>query len=773
MRHLYYTLQTLLRGHGGTAEKIISLTLGLAMGVLLFAQIAYELSFDRFYPNPDTLVMLRMRNVTKGAPEPEYNYGTYRPAAADLSEAFPELVESACLTSNFWRPAFYKDDKKLDDIQTLFADTAYFATTGLTLLKGDPKDLALHSNAFISESMARRLYGDESPIGKELSVEKLYNVTIRGVYADVPRNSIMPHDLLLPMAAMDWAYGAGTWGTNNLYGVLFRLKQPADVEAMNSRIQKAVEQYTDPHLGDDVVTEYSVLPLYKVYRSLPDSTRRLVILGVLGFSIFFVSILNYVLRAVAAMNRRAKQVGVHKCSGADGRHILSMFLWETGLLVAASILCGGALLWLLRGQVEELLGSRLSDLFTWQTLYVPLGTVLLLFLVAGVVPGRIYARIPVTQVFRRYTDGKRSWKRGLLTVQFIGVAFIGGMLLTTVWQYHDLMTRSVGFRAEGLAVGTVTGNIERAQGVADAIRREPYVEAVAGSGTSLLAHYSTNRLTDNQGNFICPLHFTLMDKEMPQVTGLQLLEGHWPQHRGEAVVGRKTVETLKWGDTAIGRQLPIDPSWAGLEEPAIVTGVVENVRNMGFFQGQTCTAFILNDRVRTFNVRLKAPLDDNLKRLNAFIKSAYPDLSLEFTTYQDIRREQNASVSTFRNTVWVTTACIILIVLMGLIGYVSDETQRRSKEIAVRKVNGAEASDILRLLSLDILKIAVLAVAAGMAAAWYVSGQWMQQFADSRLLSPAWYALLALLLLVLIVAIVVLKAWRIANENPVLSIKSE
>ena len=139
------------------------------------------------------------------------------------------------------------------------------------------------------------------------------------------------------------------------------------------------------------------------------------------------------------MSRRAKLVGVHKCSGADGWHILSMFLWETGLLVTASILCGGVLLWLLREQVEELLGSRLTDLFTWQTLYVPLGTVLLLFLVAGVVPGRIYARIPVTQVFRRYTDGKRSWKRGLLTVQFIGVSFIGGLLLTTVWQYHDLM----------------------------------------------------------------------------------------------------------------------------------------------------------------------------------------------------------------------------------------------------------------------------------------------------------------------------------------------
>lgn len=773
MRHLYYTIQTLLRGHGGTVEKIISLTLGLVMGVLLFSQIAYELSFDRFYQNPETLVMLRMREVRQGVPDREYNYGTYRPAAADLSEAFPDLVESACLTSDFWKPAFYKDDKKLEDIQVLFADTAYFQTTGLQLLKGNPNDLAMQGNAFISQRKARELYGDEDPIGKELSVEKMFNVTIRGVYADIPHNSIMPHDLLLSISATDWVFGRGTWGMNNVYGILFRLKSPADVDAMNSRIQKAVEQYTDTHLGDDVTTEYSILPLYEVYRSFPDSVRRLVILGVLGFSIFFVSILNYVLRVVASMGHRAKTVGVHKCCGSDGWHIFLMFLWETGLLVAVSILCGGVLLWLLREPVEELLGNRLADLFTWQMLYVPLGTVLLLFVVAGVIPGRIYARIPVTQVFRRYTEGKHAWKRGLLFFQFIGVAFIGGLLLTTVWQYHDLMNRSVGFRTEGLAVATVTGHIQRAQGVADAIRREPYVEAVAGSGSNLLAHYSTNRLTDNQGNFICPLHFTQIDKDFPRVTGIRLIEGTWPQHRGEAVVGRTTVETLKWGDTAIGRQLPIEPSWAGLEEPPVVVGVVEDVRNMGFFQEQTCTAFILNNRIRSFNVRLKAPFDENLKRLNAFVKTTYPDLALEFVAYQDIRREQNADVSTFRNTVWMTTCCIILIVLMGLIGYVSDETQRRSKEIAVRKVNGAEASDILRMFSVDILKIAVVAVAAGMAAAWYVSSQWLQQFADSRLLSPAWYVLLAILLLVLVVAVVVCKAWRIANENPVLSIKSE
>ena len=96
--------------------------------------------------------MLRMREVRQGVPDREYNYGTYRPAAADLSETFPGLIKSACLTSNFWQPTIYKDDKKLENIQTLFADTAYFQTTGLQLLQGTPKDLGVQGNAFISHS---------------------------------------------------------------------------------------------------------------------------------------------------------------------------------------------------------------------------------------------------------------------------------------------------------------------------------------------------------------------------------------------------------------------------------------------------------------------------------------------------------------------------------------------------------------------------------------------------------------------------------------------
>ncbi|WP_281695904.1 ABC transporter permease [Bacteroides clarus] len=773
MRQLYYTIQTLLRGRGSNVVKTVSLTLGLFVGILLFSQIAYEFSYENFYQDPERLVMLRMRNTKDGIPEKGYNYGTYRPAAADLWEAMPEQVECASLTSNFFQATFYKDGKKLEDTPMLCVDTLYFRTTGLEVLKGNPNDLALMQNAFISQSMARRIFGDEDPIGKELSVEKMFNVTIRGIYREVPRNTNFPHEILLSDAVLDWGYGAGTWGTNNIYHILFRLKQPSDVGVMNRRVQKAVEQYTDPHLGESVVTEYSVIPIREIHRSQPDAQRKLLIMGVLGFSIFFVSVMNYVLAAIASMSRRAKMVGVHKCSGAGEGHILGLFLWETGILVLVSTVACLLLMYFFGERIEGMLGARLADLFIWSNLYVPLLTVLLLFVVAGVLPGRMYARIPVTQVFRRYTEGKRSWKRGLLFVQFMGVAFILGVLLTTVWQYREVVSRHVGFQTERLAVGSVNGAIEENEGISDAIRRQPYVEAVACSSKMLLQHYSTNRLTDAQGNFLCPLHFMLIDKDFPKVTGLKLLEGAFPQHVGEAVVGKETVRTMKWQNNVIGRKLPIKPSWAGLQESPTIVGVVDDVRNMGFFNEQTCTAFIMNDRDRTFNVRLKEPEEENLRKLNAFVKEAYPNKMLEFSTYQEIREWQNESVSRFRNIVTVTSGCILLIVLMGLIGYVSDETQRRSKEIAIRKVNGAEASSILRLLSAGILKVAVGAVLIGIAFSWYVSGIWMEQFPDGTLLSPGWFIGVGVALLVLIVLVVVVKAWRIANENPVNSIKSE
>lgn len=784
MRQLYYTIQTLLRGRGSNAVKLISLTLGLLVGILLFSQIVYELNYDTFYKGHERLAMFGTREVSAEGIAGHWEYDTYRPAAAALAESFPELVECATPVFFWYQPDLYIADKKLEETKVLFGDTLYFRTMGIEVLNGDPRQLAQAGNAFLSKSKAQELFGSENPVGKTFSMDKRYDITVRGVYEDVPGNISFPSNVLISLPTVEQNFGRGTWNSNDIYMIYVRLRHEGDLEKLNSRITEAIGRYTDVkdrYNGESM--ECRVLPVTDFYFSSSDNVRRLFILAVLGFSIFFVAGMNYALAAIATIGRRAKMVGVHKCCGADTGHIMGMFLWETGLLMALAVAGSLLLMRLFSDPIEDMLGlSRIGEIFTWQTIWVPALTVVLLFLVAGVLPGRMFARIPVTQVFRRYMDDKRSWKRGLLFVQFLGVAFISGMLATSVNQYHDLMKRDIGFSSERLCVGTATAGfgeffseefVQGAQHVADDIRRQPFVETVGCSEQSMLEHYSSQPVEAEGGSKRSLVHYQYFAKGFPEAVGLELVEGRWPQQPGEALVGENLVKELNWGDQVTGREL-LSARRGSRDGRAKVVGVVRDVRNMGFFQGKTCVAFILDPSLcATFHVRLKAPQHENLVRLNDFVKQAYTQSGISFLSYEEVRSNANASVLRFRNTVYMTSVCILLIVLTGLVGYVSDETQRRSKEIAVRKVNGAEASSILRLLSAGILKVAIGAVVIGIAFAWYVSDIWMEQFPDSTLLSPVWFILLGICLLTLIVLAVVLKAWHIANENPVNSIKSE
>ena len=170
---------------------------------------------------------------------------------------------------------------------------------------------------------------------------------------------------------------------------------------------------------------------------------------------------------------------------------------------------------------------------------------------------------------------------------------------------------------------------------------------------------------------------------------------------------------------------------------------------------------------------MKEPYNENLKRLNEFVENTYPNISLRFILVDQMVKNIYKDVYRFRNSVWITSAFILLIVIMGLIGYVNDETQRRSKEIAIRKVNGAEASHILGLLTRDILYISVISILAGTTVSYFAGQAWLDQFAEQIDLNPLLFAATALFVQLLIVICVVLKAWHIANENPVNSIKAE
>lgn len=773
MRQLYYSIRTLLRERGSNLIRVISLALGLTIGILLFSQIAFELSYEKCYPESEQLAIVRgqVTNLSTGEVMGDdgtnYDYTVFAPTAATLAQDLPgEVTYASCVNSEMENSLYY-EDKLLSDVNYMCVDSCFFQVFGIPLLKGNLKDLMIPRSVFVSEHFARATFGEVNPIGKTLSVDKQQELTIRGVYKDTPANTMLTHDLVISIYTQDGGYQGGFgWKGNDVFYAFLRLRQSSDIEKVNGNIQRVMEKYSSSTF-DDWKIHYSVIPLTQKHLDSSDVQKRLVIYGFLGFAIFFVAIMNYMLISIATLSRRAKGVGVHKCSGASSTHVFGMFLAETGILVLVSVLLSVLLIVNARELIEDLLSVRLSALFTWGTLWVPLLTIVVLFVLAGGVPGRLFSRIPVTQVFRRYTDGKKGWKRSLLFVQFAGVAFVVGLLLVTLLQYSHLMNRDMGINVPGLTEAESWLSREQVVHIKDELRRQPMVADATVATHSVLGQYWTRGLMSNDGKRLATLNLNYVHYNYPEAMGIEIVQGAALKNKEDLLVNEELVRQMKWTDGAVGKQL--------IDVEGTIVGVFANIRNESFYAPQSPMVLIANEEQanHTFNVRLKEPYDENLKRLNAFVEKTFPTVALRFVTVDGMIKQTYKEVYRFRNSVWITSCFILLIVVMGLIGYVNDETQRRSKEIAIRKVNGADASSILKLLMRDILYIASISVLLGATVAYFIGKAWLEQFAEQINLHPAWFALVVQAVLLLVVAVVEFRAWRIANENPVKSIKSE
>lgn len=773
MRQIYYSIRTLLRERGSNLIRVISLSLGLTIGILLFSQIVFELSYENCYPEAERLAMVRAQITNLSTGEimgddgTNYDYTVFAPTANAVAESMPEEVEYASCVLPEREYNIYYEEKLLSDVDYIYVDSCFFQVFGIPLLKGNLKDLIIPGSVFVSERFARETFADEDPVGKILSADKQNTFTIRGVYKDVPENTMLTHDFVVSIYNNNGGYQAGNgWNGNDVFYTFLRLRRESDMDKVNDNIQRVIEKYTETTI-DDWKMDYSIIPLVKRHLDSPDVQKRLVIYGFLGFAIFFVAIMNYMLISIATLSRRAKSVGVHKCSGASSTNIFSMFLAETGILVILSVLLSFLLIFNAREMIEDLLSVRLSSLFTWGTLWVPLLTILVLFVLAGGIPGRLFSRIPVTQVFRRYTDGKKGWKRSLLFVQFTGVSFVLGLLLVTLLQYGHLMNRDMGIDVTGLTEAESWLPKERVEHIKDELRRQPMVEGVTVATHSVLGQYWTRGLMSNDGKRLATLNFNYCHYNYPEVMGIKIIEGTPMKRGGDLLVNEELVRLMRWTDGAVGKRVN---NVAGT-----VVGVFRDIRNESFYAAQSPIILIGTEEQanHTFDVRLKEPFDENLKRLNEYMEKTFPDVSLHFMSVDHMVKDLYKDVYRFRNSVWITSCFILLIVIMGLIGYVNDETQRRSKEIAIRKVNGAEAFHVLRLLTRDILYVSVLSILIGTAVSYFAGRAWLDQFAEQIELNPLLFIGTALFIQLLIIVCVVLKAWHIANENPVNSIKNE
>lgn len=792
MKNFYISFRTLFKKGRHNDIKILSLGVGLAMGLVLIAKVCFELSYDNFYPESDRIFAIQ-ENFSIGDKSNDGFPCVSGGVAPGMKAEIPGVVAATRCERTGEMVMKTPDNKKYTAIFML-ADSCFFDVLPREMLVGNAREtLSRPLYALVSEEMAGKINPDGADvIGKTFEVQTFpgVQITVGGVFKDVPKNTHLYYDVLVSLSTFKAITGWSKddqWLGGDSFNAYVLLQPGLSADDLLQPMAEMLDRHVDSKKLKEQGMTYSIFlrPLGELYASSPATKRMAVMLTAIAFAILFAALMNYVLLVISSMVTRSKDVAIHKCYGATGWNITDMIFSEAFLNLLISVVFSTLLVFGFRRIVEELLGTSLSSLFTPDTLMILLGVCVLVFLVAGLLPSQLFARIPVALVFRSYTNSRRSWKKALLFIQFVAVGFLVCLLIVIGWQYSFMVNDNPGYSYERLAFCNLEGVPQSSRkALMDEIRKQGEVEdvttcyelpAFSGSGDIVyrpgsedaVAHFRD--LYGTNANFVSLL-------EMKVIEG-QAFDESYSDSMQLVMVSRQMATELanafQWKDGVVGKKLDIGGH--GTDDPFTVVGVYDDVR-MGRIdqEGMVNSAIFFSKRAeQTLVVKFRERNAENLAHINNVIKEFLPDREINLIDYRFSLTKLYDTSRIFRDSVMAGGIITLIIALIGLIGYINDETNRRGKEIAVRKINGATERDILRLISSDIVWMALPAILIGAGASWFASEKWLQQFSEKIPMNAGLFLTGSVVVLAVILLTVVYRTWMVANANPVLSLKSE
>lgn len=435
-------------------------------------------------------------------------------------------------------------------------------------------------------------------VGKQLSLDRKTPYIIRGVFETLPENTDIPFEVVVSMNEL-WNRERAGWGFDISYTVITRFRNPAqDIPVVEARLPELIKEYM-PNFNKKSNDRwaFSFRPLTDFHTQNSTVRTMILVMTILGIAILLVAAFNYVLISVSSLARRSKEVGVHKCSGASDGTIFGMFLTETVIIVLISVALSALLMYLFRDFVEDIAAAKLLSLFTVHTLWVPALVILLVFLLAGVLPAWLFSSIPVSQVFRRYTEHNASWKRPLLFIQFMGASFIFCFLLVVLHQCQSVMNRPLGYDPTRVVTcwTNVGGSYENRVSLFGSL---PMVEEYTCSSQLICEGYSGNTYSVSADRKVNVRMDWVVRNFIPMMK-INLIEGHnltpektrsdgWTDN-DEVIVNEAFVRQAGWTDSAVGHQI-----MEGKTAYRVV-GVMENYPVYSAYEAQTPVILFLKE----------------------------------------------------------------------------------------------------------------------------------------------------------------------------------
>lgn len=782
--------------------KIFLLAAGLALGLVLIAKVWFEKTYDSYIPNKERVYLVTAK-IGLGGKEPNSYLSTPGGIAPGLMDYCPGIEVATRTTPILDNVEFYDEDgiKRVAG-KVSIADSCFFKILGRKAVAGNiTNSLDIDLNLAVPKSFAATMCKGEdygSLVGKKLKFNNM-DFSIAGIYEDFPLNSEFgdnPLFLAMPSIKRFMYDGTHNWSGNERYRSYVKLSSANDRESVNKAIELACKEHLplEELEKSNLTYTFEIHPVDSIHGKFTDSNKTSLILLVVGIILLVASIMNYVLFTLSAMIKRSKTVAVLKCYGAEKWNIRNMLLKDAVIDLLISLVLALALVAAFAQKATYMIGTPIEALAQGNVIILLAGVLVLLFLIGGFIPASVYASIPVTAAFKNLKEGAKGWKYALLFVQFALSALFITLFVITFLEYHKVTNADPGYRYERLAYCNMQyAPVAQRDYVMEEAKKLSCVEDAALVSTMPFFGHSGNNIylpEDTEKSLFNIADLYMSTANGMEIFGVPIVEGR-PFEPGtaanEIIVSetfqKKMAQTAGWTDGCVGKAVLVTEHSDRQADRFVIRGVFKdfllgNLQNsdkrgmVQFYYNYRDSANI-NWAPKILVVKLSENNPQNRATVQDFLNTLLPDKELNLLSAAAEYEAKYSKMKQLRDSVIVATAVTLFITLMGIVAYSIEESNRRRKEMSIRKVNGASVGELIVLVLKRTLYIALFAVVIGGIGAYYAGETFLSLFETKIGLSWYLFAGCGLFTLLVIIAVSAVTVWRRANLNPVENLKSE
>jgi putative ABC transport system permease protein len=776
--------RNLLRNKGFSIINISGLAIGMASAVLILLWIKDEMGFDRFHPHQDRLYEAWTSNKLDDG----IHCFTATPQLMGpaLKHDYPEVEETSRVGWTSASLCDYKDKKM--KLRGTWVDPAFLTMFNFPLLKGDART-ALNDpySLVITEKMAKKLFGEEDPVGKIIKLDTQDNFTVTGLLKDLPDNTQFDFEFLNSSRLLEAKKYLDPDWTDVSIRTFVLLKPKTSFADINAKIRTIDARYSG-NRSKSLTFLYPVsqLRLYSDFQNgLPAGGRieSIRTFSLIAAFILLIACINFMNLSTARSEKRAKEVGIRKVAGALKRSLIGQFLGESILI---SLIAGAVAIIIIQTSLpafNQLTNKQLSidygNIYFWLS---AVGFILFTGLLAGSYPAFFLSS------FRPVTVLKGTFKKAhalitprkvLVVLQFTFAIILIISTIIVQEQIKYAQQRKAGYDKNNLIYLSLEGDMQKNYSL---IRNE-----LLRSGAAVAMSQTLSPLTDvwsaghglswpgKDPNTQINFDRSNTDGNLVATAGLTLIQGRdidleqYPTDSTACIINESAAKIMGFANP-LGQTVFDDPiTWhiVGVIKDFVLTSPYEPTRPI-IFKGPAYSGMTLNIRLNGKN-----PTAQNLAAAEKIFKRYNPAYPFEYHFVDEEYAKKFNDERLTGKLAGLFAAITIFISCLGLFGLATFMAENRIKEIGIRKVLGATVAGITLLLSRDFVKLVVLAILLASPIAWWASNRWLKGFDYRITINPRVFVIAGLSAILIALMTVGYQSVRAAIANPVKGLRSE